>query len=189
MKAMAINGSPRKDGNTSIIIKTVLNELENEGIQTKQVQLWDKPMKGCTGCLGCFKEKKCVIKNDYFNECFQRISEADGIILGSPVYNGNITATMKAFLERVGMVAHTNPDVLRHKVGASVVAVRRQGGLAALDTLNNLLISKEVIIVGSIDWNMVFGRDIGDVLKDEEGMKNMRNLGHNMASVMKKLSM
>lgn len=188
MKVIAINGSARKDGNTSIIIKTVLEELEKEGIQTEQVQLWDKPIKGCTGCLGCFKEKKCVFKDDYFNECFQKISEADGIILGSPVYNANITASMKGFMERIGMMGHVNSHTLRHKVGASVVAVRRQGGLATLDTLNHLLISNEVIIVGSIDWNMVFGRDIGDVLNDEEGMKNMQNLGQNMASVMKKLS-
>lgn len=113
--------------------------------------------------------------------------EADGIVLGSPVYSADVTAGMKAFLKRAGVVVATNPGMLRHKVGASVAAVRREGGLAAVDTMNHFLLNKEVIVVGSTYWNMAYGRDAGDVLNDAEGMANMRNLGQNMAFVLKKI--
>ena len=125
-------------------------------------------------------------KNRLF-QCFAKMVEADGIVLGSPVYSADVTAGMKAFLERAGVVVATNPGMLRHKVGASVAAVRRGGGLAAVDTMNHFLLNKEVIVVGSTYWNMAYGRDAGDVLNDAEGMANMRNLGQNMAFVLKKI--
>ena len=109
------------------------------------------------------------------------------MVLGSPVYSADVTAGMKAFLERAGVVVATNPGMLRHKVGASVAAVGRGGGLAAVDTMNHFLLNKEVIVVGSTYWNMAYGRDAGDVLNDAEGMANMRNLGQNMAFVLKKI--
>lgn len=186
MKVIGINGSARKDGNTSLLIKAVFAELEAEGIETELVQLHGKALEPCKACFGCGEKRQCVVKTDFFNECFAQMVEADGIVLGSPVYSADVTAGMKAFLERAGVVVATNPGMLRHKVGASVAAVRRGGGLAAVDTMNHFLLNKEVIVVGSTYWNMAYGRDVGDVLNDAEGMANMRNLGQNMAFVLKK---
>lgn len=188
MKVIGINGSARKEGNTSIIIKSIFIELEKKGIETELVELADKSVKGCIGCFGCNGRKQCVVKDDFFNDCFNKMVNADGIILGSPVYSADITSKMKAFLERAGVVVATNPGMLKYKVGASVVAVRRGGGMTAVDTLNHFLLNKEVLVVGSTYWNMVYGKDIGDVINDDEGMRNMKNLGENMAWLMEKLS-
>ena len=178
----------RKDGNTSLLIKAVFAELEAEGIETDLVQLHGKALETLQGLLRVrMGSSQCVVKTDYFNECFAKMVEADGIVLGSPVYSADVTAGMKAFLERAGVVVATNPGMLRHKVGASVAAVRRGGGLAAVDTMNHFLLNKEVLVVGSTYWNMVYGRDAGEVLLDEEGMANMRNLGRNMAWTLKRL--
>ena len=171
MKVIGINGSARKDGNTSLLIKAVFAELEAEGIETDLVQLHGKALEPCKACFGCGGKRQCVVKTDFFNECFAKMVEADGIVLGSPVYSADVT----------------DPGMLRHKVGASVAAVRRGGGLAAVDTMNHFLLNKEVIVVGSTYWNMAYGRDAGDVLNDAEGMANMRNLGQNMAFVLKKI--
>ena len=115
------------------------------------------------------------------NNVINRMIEADGIILGSPVYSADVSSKMKAFLDRGGVVVATNPGLLKHKVGASVAAVRRAGGMTAVDTMNHFMLNKEMIVVGSTYWNMVYGREIGDVMNDEEGIANMRNLGQNMA--------
>lgn len=187
MKVIGINGSARKNGNTSILINTVFQELHKENIETELIQLFDKDIAGCKACFACKGRGKCVFKNDSFNECFEKLIEADGIVLGSPVYSADITSKMKAFLERAGVVVATNPGLLKHKVGASVAAVRRGGGMTAVDTLNHFLLNKEVYLVGSTYWNMGYGKDVGDVLKDDEGMENMRNLGQNMAWLLKKL--
>lgn len=187
MKVIGISGSARKDGNTAMIIRAVFEELEAEGIRTELVQLAGKPMDGCRACYGCKGKGACLFKDDFFNDYFARMVEADGIILGSPVYSADVSALMKAFLERAGVVVATNPGLLRRKVGASVAAVRRGGGLTAVDTMNHFLLNKEVLVVGSIYWNMVYGRDAGEVLLDEEGMANMRNLGRNMAWTLKRL--
>jgi multimeric flavodoxin WrbA len=187
MKVIGINGSARENGNTSILIRAVFEELEKQNIETELIQLFDKEIKSCIGCFACKENKKCIIKNDDFNECFNKMIEADGIILGSPVYSADISSKMKAFIERSGVIIATNPELIKYKVGASVVAVRRGGGMTAIDTLNHFLLNKEVLLVGSTYWNMAYGKDVGDVLKDEEGMKNMKNLGQNMAWLMKKI--
>lgn len=187
MKVIGISGSARENGNTVILIKTVFEELEKRGIETELIQLFDKEIQGCKGCFACREKKNCVIKGDAFDECFQKMVEADGIVLGSPVYSADISSKMKAFLERAGVIIATNPGLIKYKVGASVVAVRRGGGMTAVDTLNHFLLNKEVLLVGSTYWNMLYGKDIGDVLKDEEGMRNMKNLGQNMAWLIEKL--
>lgn len=115
------------------------------------------------------------------------MAEADGIILGSPVYSADVSARMKALLERAGYVAAMNPEILRHKAGAAVAAVRRGGGMTAVDTMNHFFLNKEIFVAGSTYWNIAYGKNIGDVLKDEEGMRNMKNLGQNMAYLLKKL--
>ena len=127
-----------------------------------------------------------MFTNDGFAEIFNLMVEADGLILGSPVYSADVSAKMKAFLERGGVVVASNQGILRHKIGASVAAVRRGGGMTTVDTMNHFMLNKEMIVVGSTYWNMVYGKNIGDVLNDEEGMANMRNLGENMSYVLKK---
>ncbi len=188
MKVIGINGSARKDGNTAIIIGRVFDELKNYGIETELIQLADSEIQPCRGCFACKGRGNCVFTKDGFTEVFRRMVEADGIILGSPVYSADISAKMKAFLERSGVVVATNPGLLRRKVGASVAAVRRGGGMTTVDTMNHFMLNKEMIVVGSTYWNMVYGKNIGDVLNDEEGMANMRNLGENMAWLLKQVT-
>ncbi len=181
MKVIAINGSARANGNTSILIDTIFEELKAHDIMTEQIQLFDKRIDSCKGCFACQGYKKCVFGQDDFNLYYQKLLAADGIILGSPVYSADISGKMKLFLERAGVVAATNPHQLQHKVGASVAAVRRGGGLNAIDTMNHFFLNKEVLLVGSTYWNMVYGKDIGDVRNDREGMENIRNLSQNLA--------
>ena len=188
MKVIGINGSARKDGNTAIIIGRVFDELKNYGIETELIQLADSEIQPCRGCFACKGRGNCVFTKDGFTEVFKRMVEADGIILGSPVYSADISAKMKAFLERSGVVVATNPGLLRRKVGASVAAVRRGGGMTTVDTMNHFMLNKEMIVVGSTYWNMVYGKNIGDVLNDEEGMANMCNLGENMAWLLKQVT-
>ena len=188
MKVIGINGSARKDGNTAIIIGRVFDELKNYGIETELIQLADSEIQPCRGCFACKGRGNCVFTKDGFTEVFRRMVEADGIILGSPVYSADISAKMKAFLERSGVVVATNPGLLRRKVGASVAAVRRGGGMTTVDTMNHFMLNKEMIVVGSTYWNMVYGKNIGDVLNDEEGMANMCNLGENMAWLLKQVT-
>lgn len=187
MKVIAFNGSVRKDGNTAIITKIVFEELERQGIATELVQFGGTTIAPCKGCFACRGKGSCVFKQDAFCEYFEKMCSADGIILGSPVYSADVTATMKAFLERAGVVIATNPGLLKHKVGASVAAVRRGGGMTTVDTMNHFFLNKEVIVVGSTYWNMVYGKEVGDVLNDVEGVENMRNLGLNMAWLLNKI--
>lgn len=189
MKVIRINGSSRKDGNTAIIICKVVDELNKEGIETELIQLADYEIQPCRGCFACKGRSNCVFAKDGFAGIFKRMVEADGIILVSPVYSADVSAKMKSFLERAGVVVATNPGLLRHKVGASVAAVRRGGGMTTVDTMNHFMLNKEMIVVGSTYWNMVYGKNVGDVLNDEEGMENMRNLGENMAWLLKKLAL
>lgn len=187
MKVLGICGSARKNGNTSILIKAVFSELAKHGIDTELVQFAQNIVEPCKGCFACRGKGNCIYGRDIFQETFRKMVEADGIILGSPVYSADVSANMKAFLERAGVVVATNPGLLRRKVGASVAAVRRGGGLTAVDTMNHFLLNKEMLVVGSTYWNMVYGKEVGEVLQDREGMDNMRNLGENMAWLLNEL--
>lgn len=188
MKVVGINGSARRDGNTAIIIHTIFEELNKKGVETELIQLADDDIEPCRACFACKGKGNCVFRKDGFAEIFSKMIESDGIILGSPVYSADVSSRMKALLDRGGVVAATNPGILKHKVGVAVAAVRRAGGMTAVDTMNHFFLNKEMIVVGSTYWNMVYGREIGDVLKDDEGIANMRNLGQNMASIMSKLN-
>jgi len=190
MRVTAFNGSGRKDGNTCLLLKTVLDELEEEGIETELVQMAEQdPIQGCIACYKCMERKnmKCAIETDPFNQYFEKISKADGLLLGSPVYFSDVTAGMKALMGRTGLVARANGNLLRRKVGAGVVAVRRAGSNHTLASLNYLFLISEMIIPGSSYWNMALGRKPGDVLEDAEGIQTMRNLGKNMAWLLKKI--
>ena len=187
MKVVAFNGSPRKNGNTFHSLKTVLDELEKEGIETEIVNVGGKTIKGCMGCGQCAKnrDEKCIYDKDDVNKWIQKMKEADGVILSSPVYFSAIGGTMKCFLDRAFMVTGVNDYMLRHKVGASVIAVRRSGGVPAFDQLNNYLNCSEMVLPSSNYWNVAYGLRPGDVNEDEEGKQIMRVLGKNMAWILK----
>ncbi len=190
MKVVGINGSARKDGNTAILIKRVFAELEREGIETELVQLAGKKIRGCTACMKCRenKDKHCSVNNDSFNKIFDKMLQADGIILGSPTYFSDLTPEMKALIDRAGYVAKGNDNLLKRKVGAGVSAVRRAGAIHTLDSINHLFLISEMIIPGSSYWNLGIGREKGEVEADEEGMQTMRVLGENMAWLLQKVN-
>jgi multimeric flavodoxin WrbA len=189
MKVIAFNGSARKKGNTAILIDLVLDELKKEGIETEVYHLAGKKIEGCKACLKCFrnKDKRCGVTDDVLNECVEKMVNADGIILGSPTYFTDVSTEMKALIDRAGFVAKANDDMLKHKVGAAVVAVRRAGSIHVFDTINHFFLINEMIIPGSRYWNMGIGLAPGDVEKDEEGIQIMETLGKNMAWLLKKL--
>jgi multimeric flavodoxin WrbA len=190
MKVTAFNGSPRKDGNTTILLQTVLSELEKEGIETELFQLSGKKIQGCIACFKCFKNKdqKCSVKKDVVNECIEKMVQADGIVLGSPTYFANITAELKALIDRAGLVCRANDHILRRKVGAAVVAARRGGAIHAFNSMNHFFFISQMIVPGSIYWNMGFGLDKGAVKEDQEGLQTMEILGQNMAWLLKKIN-
>lgn len=183
MKVVAFNGSGRKNGNTALLIQRVFQELEAEGIATELIQLAGHTLRGCTGCRTCYerRDRTCVFTDDCVNDCIAKMIEADGIILGSPVYFSDITAEMKALIDRSGYVTRANGCLLRRKVGAAVAAVRRAGAIHTLDSMQHFFLINEMIVPGSSYWNVGIGRQIGDVEQDEEGMKTMTTLGQNMA--------
>lgn len=189
MKVIAINGSARKDGNTAILINYVLSELQNEGIETELVQLATKKIRGCRACQKCFqnKDQRCSVKNDDLNECIEKMLESDGIILGSPTYFANVSTSMKALIERSGLVAKANGDMFRRKVGAAVAAVRRAGSIHVFNSINQFFFINQMCVPGSSYWNMGIGLEKGDVEEDGEGIMTMKNLGINMAWMLEKL--
>lgn len=189
MKVVAFNGSARKQGNTAILIKHVFSELDNVGIETELVELAGSKIQGCTACYKCFDKKDghCAVKNDIVNDCIDKMVEADGIILGSPTYFADITSEMKALIERSGMTSLANGSLFKRKVGAAVIAVRRGGAIHAFDSINHFFHINQMILPGSSYWNMGLGRQIGEVENDEEGIRTMKNLGENMAWLLKKI--
>ena len=189
MKVVAFNGSARKDGNTAILINYVLSELRNEGIETELVQLAGKKIHGCIACYKCMenKDKQCAVKDDIANECIRKMIEADGIILGSPTYFSDVTTEMKALIDRAGFVSRMNDFMFKRKVGAAIVAVRRAGATHVFDTINHLFLGSQMIVPGSIYWNIGVGREKGEVEKDEEGIQTMKVLGQNMAWLLKNI--
>lgn len=189
MKVLAINGSPRKKGNTELLLREVLSVIEAEGITTELIQIGGKKVNGCVACMKCKKEKdaKCHKKNDLLNEVIAKMVKADAIIIGSPVYFSDITAETKALIDVAGYSLGSAGNPLRRKIGASVIAVRRAGAIHAFDSINHFFLINEMIIPGSSYWNIGIGREKGDVLKDEEGLNTMRVLGQNIVWLLKKL--
>lgn len=189
MKVLAINSSARKDGNTAILINTMFEELSKEGIETEMIQLSGKIIEPCKACFSCGGQKNCIHKNDAFQEIFKKMLQADGVILGSPVYTANISSNMQAFLERASVVTDMNRsgNMFQHKVGAAVTAARRGGALNALDAMNHFFMLQNMFVVGSFYWSMAYGQMPGDVQKDEEGLNTMKALGENMAYLLKAL--
>ena len=191
MKVVAFNGSPRKNGNTAMLINNVFDQLQKEGIETEFLQLGGKDIKGCLGCMKCFEaqDKTCAArKDDILNEYLQKMIEADGIIIGSPTYFSNVSSEVKALIDRAGLVSIANGHLLKRKVGAAVIAVRRAGATDVFDAINKFFFINQVIVPGSTYWNMGFGLNKEEVTGDDEGMNTMKVLGENMAWLLKKVN-
>jgi multimeric flavodoxin WrbA len=183
MKALAINGSPRPGGNTEIMLKKVLEPLEAAGWNTKYLKIGGKPVRGCIACFKCFENQnqRCSIEKDDMNDYLEQIYAADAVILGSPTYFAAITPELKALIDRAGFIALANGGLLRGKIGAAVVAVRRGGATHVFDTINHMFLISSMIVPGSIYWNLGQGLDKGEVLGDDEAMRNMNHLGQTIA--------
>lgn len=179
MYAIAINGSPRKGGNTELLLKEVLNELDRAGWETELVKIGGTSIRGCTACEKCFEnqDNQCALTKDKFNDLYTKMLKADAVALGSPTYFAAVSADLKALIERAGYVAFANNHAFAGKIGAAVVAVRRGGATHAYDTINHMYQMSRMIIPGSTYWNMGFGLEKGDVRADDEGLANMRHLG------------
>jgi len=190
MKVVAFNGSPRKGGNTEFLLSTVCGELNREGIETEIIQIGGKRLHGCTACMKCIEnqDKRCVIENDPVNEWIEKMIEADAIIIGSPTYFADVSTEVKALIDRAGYVSLVNGSLLSRKPGAAVIAVRRAGAIHAFDTINHFFGINGMITVGSSYWNVGIGREPGEVEKDGEGIATMKNLGSNMAWLLKKIA-
>ena len=188
-KVIAINGSPRKNGNTSLLIGVALEEFEKAGFETESINIGGEALIGCQACYTCRKtrDNTCKYNKDSFNKVYRKCLDADIIILGSPVYVGGMTSSMKAFIERACIVSRANDQALKRKIGASIVAVRRNGALETFNALNNFFTISEMIIVGSSYWNQGIGKDKGEVLNDEEGIRTIKTLAENIIWMANKL--
>ncbi len=183
MKALAVNGSPRKGGNTEILLRNVLAPLEQAGWETRLLQVGGGKINGCIACYTCFENKdlRCAVTKDACNDVLAEVWTSDALIFGSPTYFTDVSAEMKALLDRLGLVSLANGGALRGKIGAAVVAVRRGGGTHVFDTINHMFLMSSMIVPGSSYWNLGFGLNKGDVLQDAEGLRNMRHLGRTIA--------
>ncbi len=187
MKVVGFNGSPNKKGNTACSLNTVFEELEKAGIETEMIHVGKEKIQGCIACHGCVKnqDKACSVKDDPVNEWIQKIIEADGILLGSPVHFSGVAGTMKSFLDRAFFVSSVNGGLYRHKVGAAVAAVRRSGGIPTVNSLNHYITYSEMIMPSSNYWNVAHGLTPGQMEQDGEGKQILEILGKNMAWIMK----
>ncbi len=188
MRVIAFNGSPRKNGNTHLMIKQLFEALEKEGIQGEEIQVGGKLLHGCKACGGCAKKPgRCVQADDPMNEWIEKMKEADAIVLASPTYFANLTPEIKALMDRAGYVCRHDGKALRRKVGAPIAVARRGGAMHVYNSLMAFFGIAEMIVPMSSYWNMGYGLMPGDVEKDSEGMGTMKDLAENMAYVLKAL--
>lgn len=190
MKVTAFNCSPRKDGNTARMLKTVLAVLKEKGIETEFVQVGGIDMHACRACGACKQNLngRCVLDDDPLNGYSRKMVESDGILIGSPTYFADLTPEAKILIDRIGYSCGTKDgNPLKRKVGAAVVSARRAGSVHVFDSINHFFLIKEMIIPGSTYWNMSLARAPGDFDNDEEGVRTMKTLGENMAWLLKKL--
>ena len=185
MKILLINGSPKKEGNTFIALSEVQKTLETEGIETEMIHVGHKDIHGCIACLKCRETGKCVFK-DIVNEVAEKFKEADGIVVGSPVYYASPNGTLLSFLDRL---FYSTPFDKSMKVGAAVAVARRSGTTATFDVLNKYFTISNMPIVPSQYWNNVYGRMPGEATQDAEGLQTMRQLARNMAFLVKSIQL
>ena len=183
MKVLALNGSPRKNGNTATLLEKVLSPLIEAGWETEIVQIGSQKIQGCRGCLKCAEKKnrRCVFDNDILNGVLEKMLAADAMILGTPCYFTDMSAEMKALVDRAGFVAFVNGGLFQGKIGAAVVAAGRGGATHAFDSINHMFLMSRMLVPGSSYWNMGYGTNEKDVLNDSYGMENMNHLGRTIA--------
>lgn len=178
MKVLLLNGSTRKNGCTCLALSEVAKTLNAEGVETEIIQMGGSPVRDCVGCNGCAEKSRCVFHNDMVNEIITKAQEAAGFVFGSPVYYAHPSGQILSLLDRI---FYAGGSAFIHKPGAAVVTARRAGTTASLDVLNKYMMDAEMPIVSSTYWNMVFGPAPELVEQDKEGLQTMRNLGRNMA--------
>ena len=186
-KVLAVNGSPRRDGNTADMLGTVLEVCKQAGFETELYQAGGRQVRGCMACLGCSKHKgKCAI-DDWMGEVYQKMMEADAILLGSPTYFSDLTPELKAVIDRCGYVSRMGGMTLSRKIGAGVSAVRRAGGIHTLDSIGHFFLINDMIVPGSSYWNMSIALAKGEYKQDKEGVATMTRLGENIVWLLQKL--
>ncbi|MDD4309867.1 MAG: flavodoxin family protein [Candidatus Cloacimonetes bacterium] len=182
MKVLLINGSPHKEGSVFTALSEVAGELDKQGIETEVFHIGTKPIMGCTACGACAETGYCVFKNDPVNECIDLAHQADGIIVGSPVYYASPNGALCAFLDRMFFLKSSK---YAYKPAAAIVNCRRGGASTAFDVLNKYFTISNMLVVGSQYWNDTHGMQPGDVKQDLEGLQTMRTLARNMAWLLK----
>lgn len=190
MKVVAFNGSPRPQGNTAQSLQIVLAELAKEGIETEMIQLGGRKVYGCLACGKCWETRnnRCIRQDDEMNLFIEKMQQADGVIIGSPTYFSNVSPEVKALIDRCGFVNKANGgELLRGKIGAPVVAVRRAGSTFVYSAINFFFGIAEMPIATSSYWNMTLALEPGEVQKDAEGIQTFQTLGKNMAKLLKQL--
>lgn len=185
MIVLILNGSPRKDGNTSVALNEMKKVFEAEGVEAEIVQVGNKDVRGCIACGSCGQTGKCVF-DDIVNELAPKFQEADGLVVGSPVYYASANATLIAVLDRLFYSSHFDKTM---KVGASVVCARRGGCSATFDELNKYFTISNMPIASSQYWNSIHGRGPGEADLDEEGKQTMRVLARNMTFLMRSIQL
>jgi multimeric flavodoxin WrbA len=190
MKAIAINGSARPNGNTFILLRTCLEVLEAAGIEGELIQLSENPIRPCKACGTCFnrRDNTCIIQEDAFQQAYDKMRAADIILLGSPVYFGSATADLTALLDRAGYVGRANGNVFARKLGGPIVVARRAGQNFTLAQLLFWFMIMDMVVPGSSYWNIGFGRLQGEVNEDREGIDTVRHFAENLVWLMEKIS-
>ena len=186
MKVLLINGSPKKNGNTSLALAEMVKTFEEEGVETEVIQIGNMDIRGCIACSTCKKNHRCAF-DDIVNETAPKLQEADGLVIASPVYYASANATLIAFLDRL---FYSTPHIdKRMKVGASVVVARRGGLSSTFDELNKYFTICEMPVVSSQYWNSVHGQKPGEAAGDTEGLQTMRTLARNMSFMIKSIAL
>lgn len=184
MKVLLINGSPRVNGNTKIALNEMIKIFEEENIETEIIEIGSKIIQGCLACNYCYKNGKCV-KDDIVNEVNKKFEEADGLVIGSPVYYAGANGTLLSFLQRLFYSSNFDKTM---KVGCSVVCCRRGGASSTFDILNKFFTISSMPVVSSTYWNSIHGAKEGEASEDLEGLQVMRNLARNMSYLMKAIN-
>lgn len=185
MKVLIINGSPKKNGNTAYALSQMADVFAQEGIEAEILHIGNQDIRGCVACNGCAKLGKCVF-DDAVNAAAPKFQEADGLVVGSPVYYASANATVVAFLDRL---FYSTSFSKKMKVGAAVAVARRGGCSATFDELNKYFTISGMPVASSHYWNSVHGRTPGEAAQDAEGICTVRNLAHNMAFLMKSIAL
>lgn len=184
LKVLLVNGSPHRNGNTFIALSEVAKTLEEEGIASEIVSIGNHPVQGCIGCYKCKGKGICVFHDELYLTLREKLAEADGIIIGSPVYFGGPSGSLCALLDRL---FYSSGQLAEYKPAVSVVVCRRGGATATFDRLNKYFTILNMPVVPSQYWNSVHGRNSGEALQDAEGLQTMRTLAHNMAWMLRSL--